>query len=716
MINVIKRDGTSKIFNKRFIISAIDKAREEIDGENENIATNIANNIEDELLDKNITTINVETIQDMVVSQLEKEDNDIATAYKDYRQKRSIMREHPMDKTIMELINNKNDFLLKENANKKPELASTQRDLIAGTVSRYLARKMIPKNIIDAHDRGEIKIHDLDYYIQPITNCCLINLKDMFENGTVINNKKIEEPKSLRTAMTLTTQIITQVTSFQYGGCTVSLTHIAKYVRVSKEKIKRKIINRLKSRNKFKYYTVEDIEWETNQELHEEIKDSVQTMNYQINTMNSTNGQSPFSTIFIYLDEDSGEYKEEIAMLSEEIFNQRINGIKDENGNLITQTFPKLIFVLDENNIHLNSEFRWLLDLAEKSTAKRMSPDYESAKVLKEQYGDVFPFMGCRSALTPFKPDGKNYKWYGRLNLGVQTINLPDVALTSKGNMDEFWKILDYRMENFIKPMGILRYEKLKGVKASVSPIMWQHGCFSRLNSDDNITDALDKIGFTISVGYNGIYETVKYMIGKSHTTKEGLKFAEDIMIYLENKCEQWKKETNMMFSLYGTPQEESTDWFTKKMKSKFGDVKDITDKGFVVNSYHVDPREEIDAFSKLEIEGKLQKYSKGGNVSYIEANDLTNNIKALHKVIECIYENNAHAEINSQNSCRCFKCGYEGKMDYDNEKDKWFCPNCKNDDKEYLSIVLRICGYLSEKGVFAFGRMKDILSRVYHL
>ena len=712
MIKVIKRDGRVKDFDSNRIVLAVDKASDEIN--DKHIGIDIALKVTKELEDKNIESITVEEIQDMVVDELKSVNINVATAYQKYRDKRNAEREHPIDKIIVELMTNSNDFLAKENSNKKPELVSTQRDLMAGTISRHLANKVFPKNIMEAHNKGIIKIHDLDYIIQPITNCDLIPLNTMFSEGTVINDKQIETPKSLSVAMTLATQIITKVASSTYGGCTISLTHLAPYIQVSRNKFKKRFIEYFNEIGVD--YTEDKLNKLVDMLVHQEIVDSVQTFNYQISTMSSTNGQNPFVTIFIYLNEENGKYKDEIAMLAEEFFKQRIKGMKNEKGIAVTQTFPKIIFTLDEDNIYPQSKYHWLLKLAMESTAKRMCPDYISAKMMKKLYGDVFPPMGCRSFLYPFKPDNEHFKWYGRCNLGVCTINIPDVALSSKGNMNDFWRIFDERMETLVKPAGIIRYTKLKGVKAKVAPILWQHGVFGRLNPDDNITDCLDKIGFSISIGYTGIYETVKYMLGVSHTTKEGLAFATKIMEYLENKATQWKQETGLGFSLYATPQEESVDWFNKKLIERFGKVKDITDKGYITNSYHVNPHEEIDAFTKLEIEGILQQHSKGGCVSYIETLGLQDNLPALYEVLKCMYNNNTHAEINSQSDCECFKCGYKGKLKYDAKLKKWVCPNCGNNEQNDLSVVLRTCGYLSNKGIFIDGRMADILSRVIHI
>lgn len=713
---IIKRDGRLKDFHFVKISDAIRAAYVDVYKNEERYlkeCNDILSEINNCLKDIDKESIKIEEVQDLVVSSLKKYNNEIAIAYQEYREERNELRQHPIDKTILELIQNKNDFLAKENANKRPELASTQRDLMAGTVSRHLARKMIPRKIMKAHDAGIIKNHDLDYYANPINNCCLLDLKDMFKNGTVINNKMIETPKSLKTAATLATQIIVQVTSNQYGGCSISLTHLAPFVRVAHKKHIRDV--RLEGELAEIEYTEEQIEKIAKSRLKNEIKDSVQTINYQVNTMNGQNGQTSFLTIFIYLNEENGEYAEEIAMLAEEIFKQRLKGMKDEYGRCTTQTFPKLIFVLDENNIWPQSKYHWLLQLAMKCTAKRQSPDYESAKILKEVYGDVLTCMGCRSFLFPFKVNGE-YKWYGRCNLGVQSINLPDVALSSGKDISKFWEIFEDRMENLIKPMGILRYEKLKGVKSDVAPLLWQHGAFARLKPGEPITNALDKMGFSISIGYAGLNETVYYMTGKKLIDKEGFKFAQEIMQFLENKADKWKEETGFGFSVYGTPQEETVTWFTDRLVKRFGLIEGVTDKGYITNSYHVDPNDDIDAFSKLELEGKLQRHSKGGNVSYIETLGLEDNIPALYEVIKCIYENNIHAEINTQSDCYCHKCGYKGKFEIDKDNFKWICPGCGNDDPKQMTIVIRVCGYLSDKGIFTHGRMMDIASRKVHI
>lgn len=718
MINktVIKRDGREKEFCFDRIHDAIRNAYKEVSDEltfKEDY--NFLKPMIEERINKiNDKTITIEEIQDIVVESLFKVNVDVAESYKAYRRMRDIEREHPIDTQILELLENKNEFLAKENSNKRPELVSTQRDLMAGTLSRHLARKKFPKHLLTAWDLGLFKPHDADYMINPITNCELVPLDDMFDKGTVINGKMIETPKSLQTAVTLATQIVVQVTSQTYGGCSISLSHLAPYVRKSKNKY-RELIKQEGIETGIEY-SEQQISKIADIRLKKEIKDAVQTLNYQINTMSGQNGQTAFLSVFIYLNENI-EYREELVLLAEELFKQRIVGMKDEKGHTTTQTFPKLLYVLDENNVYPQSKYFWLTQLAMKCTAIRQAPDYQSAKVMKEIYGDVFPCMGCRSFLFPYKPDGKHFKWYGRANVGVTTLNLPDIALSSKGDMDTFWDIFDDRMENLIKPACEYRYTKLEGVQAKVAPLLWQHGVFARLNPNDYILDVIKKEQFSVSIGYAGLYETVYYMTGESNTTEIGKQFQLQVLKALEDKANKWKEETGLGFSIYGTPIEESTDWFTKKLVARFGIVEGVTDHGYITNSYHVNPHEDIDAFSKLEIEGDFQKYSKGGNVSYIETLGLEHNIDAMYEIIKCIYDNNTHAEINSQSDCYCYKCGYKGQLENENTGDyNWICPNCGNKDQEELNVVIRTCGYLSSKGIYTTGRMKDILSRKVHI
>ena len=711
-INVIKRDGRLKDFDYGRISDAIDKAYLEVYGHKCGI------DLEDDITDEIIAlaedngAISVEEIQDIVVGVLMEEDSKVGEAYESYRRERESNRSINSDlyKSILGLVDQTNIDVMTENANKQSQLASTQRDLIAGEVSKYIALNyMIPKHIRNAIDKGWIKMHDLDYFLQPITNCELVNLKDMLDNGTVINKKTIRKPKSLKTAVTLATQIAVQVSSSTYGGQTMSLSHLAPYVRISKEKY----IKKYQDKNNImgNKLTDEDIEFLAMCDLKDEIKDSVQTFNYQLSTMNSTNGQSPFLSLCMYIDEDP-EYAEETAMLIEEFLNQRIEGMENEFGIKATQTFPKLLYFLDENNIHKDSKYYYLTKLAIKATAKRMNPDYISVKRMKEDIGFAFPCMGCRSFLSPWQNEKGEYQFYGRGNLGVTTLNIPDIALSSKGDINEFWKIFDERLE-IAKESLMLRYTKLKGVKASVAPIMWCHGAIARLNSDDEIISVVEKGRFTLSLGYSGVYEAVKYMTGESQTSEKGFEFAKQIMDKLNSTCQQWKEETGLGFGLYGSPQESTSGWFIDKLRKRFGIVEDITDKGWITNSYHIDIREEIDAFTKLSIEGELQKYSTGGNVSYVETYNMEKNLDALEQVIDHMYEHNIYAEINSE-SDSCGVCHYTGTMIADEDLN-WVCPQCGNKDQSKLSVIRRTCGYLGET-TWCTSRKLDILNRVKHL
>lgn len=710
--NVIKRDGRIKDFDIQYINNAVKKAYKEVYHDEAKFIEDIG------FIDKDLAvklstkaeSISIEDIQDIVIEALKTYDKNVAKSYKDYREKRDIIRESKTNfmKEVTGLVNNTNEEVLTENSNKQGELASTQRDLIAGEVSKLVAKtSMIPKHLLDAHFAGIIKIHDLDYFLQPIYNCELVNIADMLQNGTVINKKLIEKPKSLRTAMTLVTQISAQVASCTYGGQTISLSHIAPFVRISKEKITKK----------YKDMNLPISEERLNElidkELKSEIKDSVQTFNYQISTLMTTNGQQPFISVAMYISEDP-EYEEETAMLIEEFFKQRIAGIKNQYGVVATQTFPKLLYFMDENNAYEGSKYFYLTELASRCIALRMNPDIMSVKKMKEIIGYAFPTMGCRAMLSVFKDKDGNAMFYGRGNLGVCTINLPHVALSSGGDMDKFWKLFDERLE-LCRQVGELRYEKLRGVKASVAPILWQHGAISRLEPDDDILKAIDERGFTVTIGYSGIYETVKYLTGHSHTEPEGFALAEQIMIHLKDKAEEFKKaQPHLRFAIYGTPQESSTQWFNDKLKEQFGEIKDITDKGFITNSYHVDVREQIDAFTKLDIEAKLQKYSTGGAVSYIETYNMQKNPEAILELIQYMYETIIYAEINFESDI-CGVCHYSGVMDNDPETLDWVCPQCGNRDQSKLSVVRRTCGYLSET-IWNRGRKLDILSRVKHL
>lgn len=616
--------------------------------------------------------------------------------------------ENELIDAVCGLLDFTNQDVLTENANKQSQLVSTQRDLMAGEVSKYISKtKILPRHLVEAHDRGEIKIHDLDYYLNSTYNCELINLEDMLQNGTVINKKMIEKPKSLRTAMTLVTQIAAQVASCTYGGQTISLSHIAPFVRISKEKITKKY--------KRMNLPIDDgyLQALIDKELEDEIKDAVQTFNYQVSTLMTTNGQSPFISVCMYISENP-EYEYETVQLIEEFLKQRIAGMKNEYGVVATQTFPKLLYFLDENNTYPGSEYYWLTKLAAKSTALRMNPDVISVKKMKELHGYAFPPMGCRAFLSVFKDENDKAIFYGRGNLGVCSVNLPYAALESGGDVRKFFKIMDEKLE-LARQVCELRYEKLRGVKASIAPILWQHGAISRLGPDDDILKAIDERGFTVTIGYSGLYETVKYLTGKSHTTEEGFELAEHIMRYLRDKLANFKiNQPHLRFALYGTPQESTTGWFSEKLRARFGDVPDITDKGWITNSYHVDIREEIDAFEKLNIEGALQRYSTGGAVSYVETHPLHNNVGAVLKLYEHMYETIIYSEINFESDV-CGVCKYSGIMDNDPETLDWVCPVCGNRDQTKLSVVRRTCGYLGET-TWTKGRKLDILNRIKHL
>ena len=711
---IMKRDGRTKLYDQRRIINAIHAAYLEYCAAKDeyvqvdmgaclsSIFTRIDNLDED--------PINVETIQDIVVEELYKTNYELAECYNDYRIKRSVYRnsKNELLDAVVGLLDFTNEDILTENSNKQAQLVSTQRDLMAGEVSKYISRtKLIPQHLIKAHDNGEIKIHDLDYFLNSSYNCELVNLDDMLQNGTVINKKMIEKPKSLRTAMTIVTQIAAQVASCTYGGQTVSLSHIAPFVRISEERITKKYenMNLPVSRERLN----ELIE----KELRDEIRDAVQTFNYQVSTLMTTNGQSPFISVCMYISEKP-EYEKETVMLIEEFLKQRIDGMKNEYGVVATQTFPKLLYFLDENNTYPGSEYYWLTKLAAKSTALRMNPDIISVKKMKELHGYAFPPMGCRAFLSVFNDKNGEAIFYGRGNLGVCSINLPYAALESGGDLDKFWELLNGKLE-LARQVCELRYEKMRGVKASVAPILWQHGAISRLNPDDDILKAIDERGFTVTIGYSGLYETVKYLTGKSHTSEEGFELAEKIMRTMRDALDNYKLEQpHLRFALYGTPQESTTGWFSDKLKARFGVIEDITDKGWITNSYHVDIRERIDAFEKLDIESELQRYSTGGAVSYIETNPMHNNVDAILALYEHMYETIIYSEINFESDV-CGVCKYTGTMDNDPETLDWVCPVCGNRDQTKLSVVRRTCGYLGET-TWTKGRKLDIINRVKHL
>lgn len=711
---IMKRDGRVKPYDKSRIDKAIASACVEYYGDitkalsPDMLSCLYSIYVRIDILEED--PVDVETIQDIVVEELFKVDAGLAECYSDYRTKRSVYRnsKNELIDAVSGLLDFTNEEVLTENANKQSQLVSTQRDLMAGEVSKYISRtKLIPPHLMKAHDNGEIKIHDLDYYLNSAYNCELVNLDDMLQNGTVINKKMIEKPKSLRTAMTIVTQIAAQVASCTYGGQTVSLSHIAPFVRISQERITKKY----KDMNL--PISDERLQELIDKELQDEIKDSVQTFNYQVSTLMTTNGQSPFISVCMYISEKP-EYEKETVMLIEEFLRQRIAGMKNEYGVVATQTFPKLLYFLDENNAYPGSEYYWLTKLAAQSTALRMNPDVISVKKMKELHGYAFPPMGCRAFLSVFKDENNEPIFYGRGNLGVCSVNLPYAALESGGDLDKFWTLLGEKLE-LARQVCELRYEKLRGVKASIAPILWQHGAIARLNPDDDILKAIDERGFTVTIGYSGLYETVKYLTGQSHTTKEGFELAEKIMRVMRDTLGNFKiNQPHLRFALYGTPQESTTGWFSDKLKKRFGEIEDITDKGWITNSYHIDIREEIDAFEKLNIESKLQRYSTGGAVSYVETNPMADNVEAILKLYEHMYETIIYAEINFESDV-CGVCKYSGVMDNDPETLDWVCPVCGNRDQTKLSVVRRTCGYLGET-TWTKGRKLDILNRVKHL
>lgn len=708
---VKKRNGEVINFNRENIIKAILSAADEVkkDMMANQQAFMIAFDVE-RSYEKEMAT--VEEIQDKVIAKLFRERyDDIAVKYMNYRYDREWLR---MQKSIIGIIDNSNEEVCNENSNKKSVVVSTQRDLMAGELSKAMARKMIPKKCLKAHDLGIIKIHDMDYFSGPTTNCELINLEDMLQNGTVISGKMIEKPKSLRTAMNIATQIAAQVASSTYGGQTLSLTHLAPFVDISRKKIEAEVF---KEYNEcFRIAVSEEIVEEiVEKRLKKEIKDSVQLFNYQISTLLTTNGQSPFISVVMYLNEDT-KYTKDVALLIEEFLNQRIAGMKNEFGVIASQTFPKLLYFLDENNTKEGSEYYDLTVLAAKSVAKRMSPDFISVKRMKEVHkiGKAWAPMGCRSFLNLWKNKEGEYQFYGRGNMGVTTINLPYIALLSKESGVGFESYLNDFMEDIVKPAVLLRYEKLKGVKANVAPIMWMNGAISRLKATDDITEVLKDGRFSVSIGYSGVYETVKVLTGESHTSEKGHKFALELMEFLYNKANEWKAETGLGVGMYGTPAESTAGVFADKIKERFGEIEDVTDKGFLTNSFHVDVRENIDAFSKLSFEATFEKYSAGGVVNYVETPNMEKNIEAVLQILDHIYETIIYGEINTE-SDSCGKCGFSGCMDHDPITLDWVCPQCGNKDQEAVSVIRRTCGYLGQT-TFSKGRKKDINARVKHI
>lgn len=716
-MNVIKRDCTEVPFNKEKISNAIMKAMPYGEGIKEKIALRIAEEIEQELLQKQIEEVEIYTIESMVFDKLIKyKQKNTAKAYEGYRQVREYQRyvQNSTDEDLINLLDGTNEYLNKENSNKDAKLVTTQRDYMAGIMSKDITKRfLMPPDILQADEEGIIHFHDMDYFGQKaLHNCDLINLEDMLQNGTVINGVRIDKPHRFLTACTVATQIITAVASSQYGGCTISLSHLAPFVKYSYDIAYNKYIKRGNTNLEAEKYAMED--------LTKEIEDGVQTFNYQINSMSTTNGQAPFLSVFMYLGETK-EYKKELAMIIEEFLKQRIQGMKNKVGVYVTQAFPKLLYVLEEDNIHEDSPYWYLTKLSAQCTAKRLVPDYISEKKMKElKEGNCFPNMGCRSFLAPWKDEQGNYKFYGRFNQGVVTINLPDVAFSSEGNMDKFWNVLEDRCELCHRAL-MLRHKRLLGTSSDVAPILWQDGALARLNQHEPIDKLLFGGYSSISLGYAGLYECVKYMTKQSHSNNDkGYSFGIEIMQYLNNKCEQWKKQDNLGYSLYGSPIESTTYKFAKKLKERFGSdifVKlDGKDRNYITNSYHIPVFEEINPFDKLSIESKFQELSLGGAISYIECADLTHNVQAVLNIIKFIYDNIMYAELNTK-SDYCQVCGYDGEIKIIDENGEliWECPNCKNRDHSKMNVARRTCGYIGSN-FWNDGRTDEIAHRFVHL
>ncbi|PWL42992.1 MAG: anaerobic ribonucleoside-triphosphate reductase [Clostridiaceae bacterium] len=712
-MKVIKRDGHMVDYCPEKIEQAILKANKEVEESEQASNTQIKNIIKyiESLGKKRILVEDIQDIIEMKLMSIGK--YQLAKKYITYRYTRELVRRsNTTDLAIKELIDGENEYWNTENSNKNAKIVTTQRDYLAGITSTDITRRfLLPEEIVEAHDQGIIHFHDADYFAQnALHNCDLINLEDMLQNGTNINGVMIEKPHKFLTAVTIATQIITAVSSSQYGGCTITLTHLAPFVRDSYNRYLKIYKNRKLSK--------EDCEKFAKEDLKTEITAGVQTFQYQVNSMTTTNGQAPFLSVCMYLGETE-EYKEELAMIIEEFLNQRIEGMKNEKGVYITPAFPKLLYVLEEDNIHENSKYYYLTELAAKCTAKRMVPDYISEKMMKKLKidkngnGQCYPCMGCRSFLTPYVDKDGKPKYYGRFNQGVVTINLVDVALSADKDEELFWKIFDERLELCHRALQI-RHKRLAKATSDVAPILWQHGALARLGKGESIHELLHGGYSTISLGYAGLYECVKFMTGHSHTDNgKGKEFALEVMQKLNDKCKEWKEAENMDYSVYGTPIESTTYKFAKCLRERFGIIKGITDRNYITNSYHVPVFEEIDAFTKLSLESEFQKLSPGGAISYIETPNLQNNIPAVIEVIKFIYDNIMYAELNTK-SDYCQKCGYDGEI-LINDDLEWYCPNCGNKDHDTLNVARRTCGYIGTK-FWNKGRTQEIKERVLHL
>ncbi len=721
-MKIIKRNGQEMVFDNSKIKNAITKANLSVDDVSKRLSEAQIDKIVAKVTDECTSmgrAVGVEEIQDFVeFGIMEQGAFEVAKNYVTYRYIRQLARQvNTTDKQIFSLIDCQNEEVKQENSNKNPTVNSVQRDYMAGEVSKDLTKRfLLPEHIWKAHEEGLIHFHDADYFAQRMHNCDLVNLEDMLQNGTVISNTLIEKPHSFSTACNIATQIVAQVASSQYGGQSISLAHLAPFVDVSRQKIKKDVENELiEACGKADPQIVDKI---TEKRVRAEINRGVQTIQYQVITLMTTNGQAPFVTEFLYLGEAKNEReREDLALIIEETLKQRYDGVKNEKGVAITPAFPKIIYVLEESNIHPESKYYYLTELAAKCTAKRLVPDYISEKKMKElKEGNCFPVMGCRSALSPWKDENGNYKFYGRFNQGVVTINLVDVALSSGGDMKKFWKILDERLQLCYEAL-MCRHNRLKGTLSDAAPILWQHGAIARLKPGEKIDKLLYGGYSTISLGYAGLYECTKYMTGKSHTDSEATPFALDVMKHMNDACNKWKAETNIGFSIYGTPLESTTYKFAKCLQKRFGIIPSITDKNYITNSYHVHVTEHINAFDKLKFESQFQALSTGGAISYVEVPNMQDNIEAVLQVIKFIYDNIMYAELNTK-SDYCQVCGYDGEIQIiedDDGKLVWECPNCHNRDQTKMNVARRTCGYIGSQ-FWNQGRTQEIKDRVLHL
>lgn len=726
-MKIIKRNGKEVQFDELKITAAIEKANNEV-VETERLTNeeidNMTNNVKYQC-EKIKRALSVEEIQNLVEDEIMKLNAfSVARKYITYRYKRALVRKaNTTDEQILSLIECDNEEVKQENSNKNPTVNSVQRDYMAGEVSKDITKRLLlPDDIVKAHEEGIIHFHDSDYFAQHMHNCCLVNLEDMLQNGTVISETMIERPKSFSTACNIATQIIAQVASSQYGGQSISLSHLAPFVDVSRQKFRREVREEFEQENIA--VTDEQINELAELRVKNEIKRGVQMIQYQVITLMTTNGQAPFVTVFMYLNEVAeGQTKDDLAMIIEETLNQRILGVKNEQGVYVTPAFPKLIYVLEEDNIHEDSQYWYLTELAAKCTAKRMVPDYISEKIMlklkvdKNGDGNCYPCMGCRSFLTPYvDPDSNKAKYYGRFNQGVVTINLVDVACSSKRDMKEFWRIMDERLDLCYRAL-MCRHERLKGTPSDVAPILWQYGALARLKKGETLDKLLFNGYSTISLGYAGLCECVKYMTGKSHTDPDATPFALEVMQYLNDKCNEWKVKENIDFSIYGTPIESTTYKFSKCLQKRFGKIPDVTDRNYITNSYHVNVTEEIDAFEKLTFESQFQKLSPGGAISYVEVPNMQDNIDAVLTVMKHIYEHIMYAELNTK-SDYCMECGYDGEIQIKEDSDGkliWVCPNCGNKNQDKMSVARRTCGYIGTQ-FWNQGRTQEIKERVLHL